>query len=151
MREKLRAAGVEKLQVTAVTGVLQNLDMTAAIRSPVSVTGVPEKEKAAAPPEGKDVPLKVDKWPDCCGGAVGDIVTFFIRYTNLGGQPIRDVIVSDNLISRFEYKTGNAQSSRAARFTVQPNEVGSSIVQWEIDGILMPHESGTVSFKVKIR
>jgi uncharacterized repeat protein (TIGR01451 family) len=151
--DKLKAAGIDRLQVTAVTGRVQNLDVTATISGPASVTGQPQpKEAIGRPPEeGKDVPLKVDKWPDRCGGVVGDIITFFIRYTNIGGRDITNVIVSDNLITRFEYVPNSAQTSRAANFTVQGNNVGSSIVQWEIDGVLKPGESGTVSFQVKIR
>lgn len=152
VREKLKLAGIDRLQVTAVTGRIRNLEVTSTIIGPANITGIPTQPKVVCPqPEGLDAPLKVDKWPDCCGGIVGSIITFFIRYTNVGGQPITNVIVSDNLISRFEYVPGSAQTSRAANFTAQPNNVGSTIVQWEIDGVLKPGEQGTVSFKVKIR
>ncbi len=82
---------------------------------------------------------------------IGDVVTFTLRYTNRGGQPISDVVVTDSLAPRFGYIRGSAKSDRAAIFTMQPNEAGSTILRWQFNGVLQPHESGTISFQVRVR
>lgn len=96
-------------------------------------------------------PLTLHKWADRESAQVGDVVTFFLKYTNQGGQPIDDVAVSDSLTGRLEYVPGSAQSSRDGVFTMQQNEAGSLILQWEISGRLLPGHSGTVRFQAKVR
>ncbi|VTS03724.1 DUF11 domain-containing protein [Tuwongella immobilis] len=82
---------------------------------------------------------------------IGDTVTFFLRYKNLTLEPIEDVVVSDSLTARLEYIPETSRSDRASNFTVSPNEVGSSVLRWQIPGKLMPGQSGVVSFQAKIR
>ena len=96
-------------------------------------------------------PLLLIKWPDRCATQIGDIVTFFLKYTNQGGQPITDVVVSDSLTARLEYVPGSARSDRDSVFTTQPNEAGSLILRWEINGALPPGQNGVVSFQARIR
>src|SRR5262249_14434704 len=47
----------------------------------------------AGPPEK---PLLIIKWPDKCTAKVGEVVTFYLKYTNQGGRPITDIAVSDS-------------------------------------------------------
>ena len=82
---------------------------------------------------------------------IGDIATFTLKYTNPGGQPINDVVVSDSLTGRLEYVLGTEKSDRDAVFTTQPNEAGSQILRWQVKSPLQPGESGTVTFQVRIR
>jgi uncharacterized repeat protein (TIGR01451 family) len=82
---------------------------------------------------------------------VGDIVTFSLRYSNMGGRPITDVAVTDSLSGRLEYVPGSAQSDRDAVFTMQENEVGSVVLRWEITGTLQPGQSGRLRFKARVR
>jgi uncharacterized repeat protein (TIGR01451 family) len=131
----------------AVFGKIEGFEVTASVRAPGSVNATclgPEQP----PPER---PLLLIKWPDKCGALVGDVVTFFLRYTNQGGRPITDVVVSDSLAGRYEFIQGSNRSDRAATFTTQPNEAGSVIVRWQITNPLPPGESGTVSFQVRVR
>src|SRR5262249_37653549 len=102
-------------------------------------------------PEAPEGCLLVNKWPDKCGGLVGDIVTFTLRYTNVGGRPISDVVLTDSLTNRLEYVPGTAKSDRDAVFTTQANDAGSLVLRWEFSGSLLPRESGIVTFQVKIR
>jgi uncharacterized repeat protein (TIGR01451 family) len=129
-----------------VVGRLQGAEVVATLEGPGKVTGICVKP-AAAP----DRPLCIIKWPDRCAAQIGDILTFYLRYTNQGGQPITDIAVSDSLSGRFEYVPGSARSDRDAVFTTQPNEAGSVIVRWEVAGVLPPGQSGIVSFQVRIR
>ncbi len=144
-----RPSGTASSQGTAVTGRIDGLDVTAVVRPTVSqLIGTSQPQE---PPEPLDGPLKLDKWPDKKGGVLGDIITFILRYTNTGQQPITDVAVSDSLVSRFEYIAGSAKTDREALFTTQPNDAGSLTLRWEFPGVLAPGQSGMVSFQVRIR
>ncbi len=98
-----------------------------------------------------DRPLVLCKWADKQTAQVGDVVTFTLRYSNQGGRPIADVAVSDSLTTRLEYVPGSAVSDRNAVFTTQANEAGSTILRWEVTGILQPGQTGVVRFQARIR
>jgi uncharacterized repeat protein (TIGR01451 family) len=98
-----------------------------------------------------DKPLVLIKCADRQSAQIGDVVTFVLKYSNHGGQPIADVAVTDSLTTRLEYVPGSAQSDRPAVFTTQSNEAGSLILRWEIMGKLMPGTSGVVRFKARVR
>lgn len=96
-------------------------------------------------------PLHLYKWVNTKTAQVGDVVTFFLKYSNVGGQPISNVAVSDSLTGRLEYVPGSAKSSRDAVFTTTENRAGSVVLHWEVSGVLPAGESGTVSFQARIR
>src|SRR5262249_38290024 len=97
-------------------------------------------------------PLKVTKSGDPEGPvAVGDIVTFTIRIVNTGSKPISDLVVSDSLSGRLEYVVGSAQTDRAANFAAAENEAGSLVLRWELPGVLLPGQGGTIKFRAKVR
>jgi len=147
---KVRASGTDNVIGTQITAKVQNVDIKVMLRSPESIAGSPAPKVPEAL-QKEDGPLLIIKWPDDCGGIVGAIMTFYIRFTNRGGRPMTDVVITDSLISRFEYVPGTAKTDREASFTTQPNEVGSTILRWEFPGALQPGESGTVSFKFRVR
>jgi uncharacterized repeat protein (TIGR01451 family) len=148
LENRQRPSGTTQSEGTAVTGKIAGVTVVATIRDTGTVQGHQPPPKAREP-EAK--PLKIIKWPNKCGGLIGEIITFFIRFSNQGGQPITDVIVSDSLTTRFEYVPGSAQSDRENVFTIQPNDGGSSLLRWEFPGTLQPGQSGTISFQVRIR
>jgi uncharacterized repeat protein (TIGR01451 family) len=142
----LKASGTTQFLGTAVTGRIDNLVVVG------TVAGTKGIDSACLPaPEPKDGPLLIIKWPDRFGALVGDIVTFTLKYTNTGGQPITNVVVSDSLTNRFEYVPGTSKTDREAIFTSQPNEVGSQILRWQVTGTLQPRETGVVTFQVRVR
>jgi uncharacterized repeat protein (TIGR01451 family) len=98
-----------------------------------------------------DKPLILIKCADRGSAQVGDIVTFSLRYSNVGGRPIVDVAVTDSLSGRLEYIPGSAQSDRDAVFTMQENEAGSMVLRWEISGTLLPGQSGRLRFQARVR
>jgi uncharacterized repeat protein (TIGR01451 family) len=81
----------------------------------------------------------------------GDELTFSLHFENVGEQPAEGLIITDSLSPRLSYVEGSQQSSRAARFATSPNEVGSSVVRWEILDPLKPGEGGSVSFRCRVR
>jgi uncharacterized repeat protein (TIGR01451 family) len=82
---------------------------------------------------------------------IGDVVTFFISYTNTGGKPIANIAVSDSLSPRLEYVPGSARSDREAIFVTQENEAGSLILRWEVKDPLAPCQKGVVSFQARVK
>lgn len=82
---------------------------------------------------------------------IGEEVTFFLKYHNGTNAPMSDVVISDSLTARLEYIPNSTKSDRGATFTTEPNEAGSLILKWAIDGKLKPGEGGLISFKAKIR
>jgi uncharacterized repeat protein (TIGR01451 family) len=98
-----------------------------------------------------DKPLSLLKLADKPTAKVGEIVTFTLRYTNLGSKPMSDIAVTDSLATRLEYVPSTAVSDRDAVFTIQKNESGSLVLHWEITGKLMPKEYGIIRFQARVR
>ena len=97
-------------------------------------------------------PLTVTKFIDPSGQRQsGDIVTITIRYANTGAKAISDLVVSDSLSGRLEYIVGSAETDRPGNFTSAENEAGSVVVRWDLPGVLLPGQAGTVRFKAKVR
>ena len=97
-------------------------------------------------------PLTVTKSVDPPGPKeAGEIVTITIKYANTGAKAVSDIVISDSLSGRLEYVQGSSQSDRPSNFTVAENEVGSTVVRWELPGAILPGQSGTVRFKAKVR
>src|SRR5207253_698298 len=105
-------------------GRVLGLEIKASLRS---VDAVNARMAGPQPTEPADGPLVIIKWPDKSAVNVGEIVTFYLKYSNTGGQPITNVVVTDSLAPRFEYVKGSTKTDRDAMFTTQPNEVGSSV------------------------
>jgi uncharacterized repeat protein (TIGR01451 family) len=137
---------VIQTQTTSVVGRVEGLDVVSAVAETRDLSCASCEE-----PRPPDRPLVLCKWADRQAAQVGDVVTFNLKYSNLGGQPITDVAVTDSLTGRLEYVPGSAQSDRNAVFTTQPNESGSVILRWEISGRLLPGESGVVRFQARVR
>jgi uncharacterized repeat protein (TIGR01451 family) len=136
-------------EIDTVTGLLQVEQLiepaviTGKIQT-VEVVGVCIKE----PPCG---PLVLCKWCDAKAARVGDIVTFHLKYTNTGGQPMTNVIVSDSLTTRLEYVPGTALTDRDAVFTTYENQCGSLVLRWQVGGSLPPGQSGMIRFQARVR
>jgi uncharacterized repeat protein (TIGR01451 family) len=139
-------AGIEQIVGTRVVGRVEaGPDVVSAVLSTRDLT------VCCGEPIPPDRPLCLFKCADRGSAQVGDIVTFSLRYSNVGGRVITDVAVADSLSGRLEYVEGSAESDRDAVFTTQPNEAGSVILRWEISGRLLPGQSGRLRFKARVR
>jgi uncharacterized repeat protein (TIGR01451 family) len=140
-------AGTEQVYRTSVTArVKGGPEVVAASVSTRDLTVC--CHEAPIPP---DRPLCLFKCADRVAAQVGDVITFSLRYSNVGGRPLTDVAVMDSLSGRLEYIEGSTETDRAAVFTVQQNEAGSAVLRWEITGPLLPGQSGKIRFKARVR
>ena len=48
-------------------------------------------------------------------------------------------------------KETESEADRDGTFTFQPNDAGSHLLRWEINGDLAPGESGLITFQVRVR
>jgi uncharacterized repeat protein (TIGR01451 family) len=81
----------------------------------------------------------------------GDVISFTIRFDNVGDSPLKNLVVSDSLAPRLEYVDASQQSSIPASFSTVPNEAGSKILRWEFENAIKPGEGGIVRFDAKVR
>jgi uncharacterized repeat protein (TIGR01451 family) len=81
----------------------------------------------------------------------GDIISFTIRFDNVGEQPLKSLVITDSLAPRLEYLDKSQQASVPADFSISPNNAGSSVLRWELENGLKPGEGGLVRFSCKVR
>lgn len=96
-------------------------------------------------------PLRLQKWASTNAARTGDMITFYLRYTNTSNRPLCDIAITDNLSPRLEYVPGSARSDREAVFVLQENEVGGRVLRWEIRDPLPPGHGGIITFQVRVR
>ena len=121
-----------------------------------SISGTAVVAQARGPDEITAFPgctsLLIQKWIDPANPErIGQEVTVHLKFSNPTTEEMTDVVVADSLTTRLEYIVGTAQTSRPATFAASPNAAGSLVLRWAIDGKLMPGESGTITFKVRIK
>lgn len=95
--------------------------------------------------------LRIVKVADKETAEVGEIVTFTIRYDNLGPNEVTSVRIVDNLTPRLEYVEDSATSDRAGKLVVQDNGEGSLVLIWEFDDNLPANTGGVVTFQALVR
>jgi uncharacterized repeat protein (TIGR01451 family) len=95
--------------------------------------------------------LVIEKSADRSAAKVGEEVTFVIKYTNKGTQPVSNITVVDSLVTRLDYVSESADSDRPAVFTTRVNNADSVELRWEIKDPLPAGESGMVKFVCRIR
>jgi uncharacterized repeat protein (TIGR01451 family) len=149
-RQLTERVGLDQVSQSVVTSVVGRVE-----GGPEVVKGIVETRDWTCccheEPRPPDRPLVLCKWVDKTSAQVGDVVTFYVRYSNQGGRAITDVALSDSLSPRLEYVPGSARADRNAVFTTQANEAGSVILRWELSGRLLPGQQGVVSFQARIR
>jgi uncharacterized repeat protein (TIGR01451 family) len=120
--------------------------------------------------------LKICKIASHEDAAIGDIVTFTLRFDNVGARPLQNVVITDNLVPRLEYVADSTRSSvksdyqrdangeivrneaghpqwdqNPVSFSVSDNDVGSQTLRWELGQPLMPGQGGIIRFEAKVR
>ncbi len=102
-------------------------------------------------PSDKPGQLRIIKVADKSAAAPGEVITFTIRYDNLGGREVTAMRIVDNLTPRLEYVDDSATSDRVGRLVVQDNGEGSLVLVWEMEEPLQPKTGGVVTFQARVR
>jgi uncharacterized repeat protein (TIGR01451 family) len=95
--------------------------------------------------------LRVVKLADKAIAEPGDIVTFTIRYDNIGDREVHDVMIIDNLTPRLEYVADSATCDAKGRLETEDNGEGSLILRWLLDEALDARSGGVVTFQARVR
>lgn len=81
----------------------------------------------------------------------GDRIRFTIRFENTGTQKLGNPVILDSLSPRLNYIEGSQQCSVEARFSMEPNETGSSVLRWDIVSPIESQRGGVISFDCEVR
>ncbi len=95
--------------------------------------------------------LRLVKLADKDAAKPGDVITFTIRFDNLGDRELRFVRLIDNLTPRLEYIDDSATSDLPGSINVDDNGEGSHILRFELDSPLAGHTGGVITFQAKLR
>ena len=95
--------------------------------------------------------LQIVKLADVSTAKPGDLVTFMVRYDNLGERELNDVRIIDNLTPRLEYIEESATSDRPGDIEVQDNEEGSLVLTFKLDEPLPGKTGGVITFQCRVR
>jgi uncharacterized repeat protein (TIGR01451 family) len=95
--------------------------------------------------------LRIVKLADKQAAQPGEIVTFTIRFDNLGDRELHHIHIVDNLTPRLEYVADSATSDMAGRLIVRDNAEGSLVLEWELEEPLPGHQGGVVTFQARVR
>jgi uncharacterized repeat protein (TIGR01451 family) len=95
--------------------------------------------------------LRIVKLADKQMAQPGDVVTFTIRFDNIGDLAVHDVVIVDNLTPRLEYVDDSATCDRDGRLVEEDNGEGSLLLRWELDDPLAGRTGGVVTFKARVR
>jgi uncharacterized repeat protein (TIGR01451 family) len=136
----LKLHGYDQIKGVKIIGQINGAKVVGIVKEPDEIDATPFCE-----------PISLFKWADPKEAQIGDVVTFFLRYHNHSRQPVDNLVVSDSLTPRLEYIPASGRADREATMTVEPNEAGSAILRWQINGQLLPGQSGVVAFQARIR
>jgi uncharacterized repeat protein (TIGR01451 family) len=140
MQGFVRLHGFDNTKGVQIMGSIAGVQTIGAVKEPEEITASPFCE-----------PISLFKWSDPREAQVGDVVTFYLRFTNHTKQPVDHLAVTDSLVARLDYLPGTAKTDREAALTVTPNEVGSVTLRWELTGQLPPGASGVIAFQARVR
>lgn len=131
-------------QSPVITAVTISAHEVTANFAAAEVTGIDDSHKTP----GR---LRIVKLADKQIAKPGDVVTFTIRYDNLGDHELRQVRVVDNLTPRLEYVADSAASDRPATIAVEDNAEGSIVLTVQLDEPLPGKTGGVITFQALVR
>lgn len=143
------------LSMAAQSAVTWSIDeqvaMTVNDVAPVTLTrdqGAEELVVYDFPDEGR---LRLCKLADKSNALPGETVTFMLRVDNVGDSAVRNIVITDSLVTRLEYIEGSEKSSVEAKFEAEENEGESLRLTWKLAKELKVGEGATIEFKCKVR
>ena len=142
-RESVAPLGIKTAEGAVISGVVQGAGQTITAWGPEELAGIEE------PPDRPG--LAVVKEADLANAEPGQVVSFTIRWRNMGNVPILNVSVVDSLMPRLEYVPESARGPEGSIFTAAENTVGSTELRWDLPEAVMPGRDGAVSFQARVR
>jgi uncharacterized repeat protein (TIGR01451 family) len=95
--------------------------------------------------------LRLCKLADKSDALPGEIVTFILRVDNVGDSAVRNIVITDSLVTRLEYVADSEKASVESEFTTEENEGQSLRLTWKLAKELKVGEGATIEFKCKVR
>ena len=95
--------------------------------------------------------MRIIKIADKCDAHPGEIVSFTLRFDNVGDQKVGNVTIIDNLTTRLEYVEESQECSHEAAFSSELNDGETAILRWEIKDSMRVGEGGIIRFKCRVR
>lgn len=95
--------------------------------------------------------LRVVKLADKSVAEIGDTIEFTIRFDNLGGLELNDIVLVDNLTPRLEYVEDSATHTLDGELQVEDNGEGSSKLTFRLNGPLNGKTGGVLKFQCVVR
>ena len=118
----------------------------------VEAKGLSKPQESLVYETGGKPCLRICKIADKSEAQVGEIITFTLRFDNVGDQKIGNVTIVDHLMSRLEYVEGSTESSVKAEFKTDPKLEGESLVlRWEVLDPLEVNQGGIIRFQARVR
>lgn len=81
----------------------------------------------------------------------GDVITFTIRFDNVGDRELFGVRLVDNLSPRLAYVEGSVSSNLDGQIDVDENGFGGKMLSFTFDQPLKGHTGGYVTFQCSVR
>jgi uncharacterized repeat protein (TIGR01451 family) len=100
--------------------------------------------------EGKSR-LEIKKTSSNLNALPGDELEFMIAFKNVGDQPVSNVTIVDHLSRRLVYIEDTQSCDVAGKFFANDTARESSILRWEITEPLAVGESGSITFRCRVR
>ncbi|MAT15320.1 MAG: hypothetical protein CMJ46_08635 [Planctomyces sp.] len=101
--------------------------------------------------KGKPGKLRIVKLADKVEAKPGEIITFTIRFDNMGDHTVRDIKITDHLTPRLEFIEGSFQAERQGEVRFFPNSTVDSILRFEMAGELKGGEGSVLTFQARVR
>ncbi|WP_437187217.1 DUF11 domain-containing protein [Planctomicrobium sp. SH668] len=95
--------------------------------------------------------LQLIKVADKSSAQPGDVVTFTIRFDNIGERELFSVRVVDNLSPRLEFIEDSVDSNMDGKIDIADNGEGSHLLTFEFEQPLKGKTGGYLSFKCRVR
>jgi len=112
---------------------------------PMEIVGLEDSRKTRGD-------LQIVKLADKKVAAPGDVITFTLRYDNLGDFELKKIRVVDNLTPRLEYIEGSVNfGDRDGTLQSYDNNEGSLILQFKLNEDLPGHTGGVITFQTRVR
>jgi uncharacterized repeat protein (TIGR01451 family) len=100
--------------------------------------------------EGKSR-LEIKKTSSKLTALPGDELEFMIAFKNVGDQPVSNVTIVDHLSRRLVYIEDTQSCDVAGQFFANDTVRDSLILRWEITEPLAVGESGSITFRCRVR